>query len=96
MKRHIKPCNCETCEKARYWQPCNGCQGGHFSFWKTVVESPQWAVWEKEVSKRMSKHNKKKSKIYTGVWDVDECRECGWISQKHFQDFIKFINKIKS
>lgn len=27
--------------------PCGGCKGGHDTFWKTVIESPQWKAWEK-------------------------------------------------
>lgn len=56
--------------------PCS--DGWHDSFWKTVVESPQWLAWVKE--------NQREPKF-----DIDECQECGWISQKHFQAFIKFI-----
>lgn len=92
MKPH-KPCNCEVCEKARYSIPCS--DGSHSSFWKVVVESKEWELWEKEVSRRMNRHNKNHSKIYKGVWDVDECRECGWISPEHFRDFLKFVKKIK-
>lgn len=54
--------------------PCPGCKEGHDTFWKSVVESPQWLAWEESSPK----------------WDVDECRECGHISQGHFQAFMKF------
>ena len=54
--------------------PCSGCEGGHDTFWKSVVESPQWEAWEKS----------------NDHWDVDECRECGHISQDHFQAFMAF------
>ena len=61
----------------------------HDSFWKTVVQSPQWEAWCKEVSRRFQEQ--KDLPIVSGVYDVDECAECGWISKEHFQDFIKFI-----
>lgn len=59
------------------------------SFWKTVVESPQWRDWETEVSKRFARVNEPEP--WNGVFDVDECRECGWISQPHFQAFLEFV-----
>ena len=62
-------------EGSHYVYHCS--DGDHNSFWKTVVESEQWKAWEKSENGRN--------------YDVDECRECGWISQKHFQDFLQFI-----
>lgn len=70
----------EKCEKLRWESPCSGC-GTHPSFWKSVVESPQWGKWG-EIA-------------YEKGWDYDECRECGWMSQKHFQEFLKFCKKLK-
>lgn len=55
--------------------PCLGCEGGHDTYWKSVVESPQWLAWEKAAD----------------GWDVIECQACGHISQKHFQAFMKFV-----
>lgn len=55
--------------------PCAGCEGGHDTFWKTVIESPQWERWRSVNSN----------------FDVDECEGCGHISQDHFQAFIKSI-----
>jgi hypothetical protein len=72
-------------EKERYHSDCIGCKGGHSSFWETVTKSPQWKLWQEEQRKRFA------TEIKYGVWDIDECQECGWISQEHFQDFIKFI-----
>ena len=92
--KHKTPCICETCEKAQYWTACEGCEKGHASFWKVVVESHEWKLWEKEVSRRENEHRKKQSKIWSGVWDVDECRGSGYISQKHFQDFLKFCKSL--
>ena len=84
-KQHIKPCNCETCMKARYWESCVGCSEGHSSFWKTITESEIWKKWEKEQSRRFS------LKKLKGCFDVDECRECGWLGKEHWQEFQKFI-----
>lgn len=83
MKSHIKPCNCEVCEKARYWEPCNGCKAGHPSFWKTVTESPQWKLWQKEQRREMTR-------------DMSEVEECGRISPEHFQEFLNFLFIFKS
>ncbi len=79
----------EQKEKDRYWEACTGCKDGHPSFWKTVVESPEWQLWEKEQSRRFS------SQEMDDIFDVDECAECGHISPKHFSEFMKFITYIK-
>jgi hypothetical protein len=61
------------------------------SFWKTVLESPQWNRWQKEQARRLSLMVKDKLPKTETVYDMPEVEECGWISQKHFQDFLKFI-----
>lgn len=66
-------------DKDHYLYKCSGCPEGHNSFWKTIIESPQWKKWEKIANKK--------------GYDYCECSECGWMSQKHFQEFIKFIRK---
>ena len=84
----------ETKEIKRAWDKCwrYPCSDGwHNSFWATVVQSPQWQAWAKEVSRRLHKQIGKTAK--KGVWDVDECQECGWISHDHFQDFLSFVEK---
>ena len=73
----------------------NCSDGQHNSFWLSIIKTPEWSAWEQEVSRRRNYHNKKKSKIYSGVWDVDESRECGWISVKHIKDFLKFLKSAK-
>lgn len=65
--------------------------GDHNSFWKSVVESPQWYAWEKENAKRMN-HTDGPTK---DCYDVDECRECGWISPAHFRSFLDFCKTLK-
>ena len=57
--------------------PCGGCKDGHDTFWKSVVESPQWKAWTAS----------------SPEWDVDECEACGHISQGHFQAFMKFSRR---
>lgn len=82
-------------EHTCYFVKCSGCPDGHSSFHKTVIESPQWKLWQEEQEKLMVKHYKKKSKIYAGLYDIAECMERGLISQEHFQKFLRFIkNKI--
>ena len=73
------------------WEiPCS--DGSHPTFWKTVVESPQWLAWENEVARRFHVMVTENVDVL-GVFDVDECRECGYISPKHFQDFLRFTVK---
>lgn len=67
--------------------------GEHLSFWLILTRTKQWSAWEKEVSRRMNRHIKKKSKLFTGCWDVDACRECGYISEGHIEDFLKFVKE---
>ena len=93
-KNKHNPCHCDNCMFNFYWQPCVGCEDGHPSFWKTVLESPQWKKWQSEQLERG-----KKGKIKDGKWsgkniyDMPEVEELGIISQKHFQDFMKFSIK---
>ena len=63
------------------------------SFCQTIVSSPEWAAWEKEVARRMAEHSKKESEFYTGCWDVDESRELGLISKGHWAAFVDFIRE---
>jgi len=63
------------------------------TFWRTIVNSPQWKKWYDEQVKRFARHVRKNSKVFTGCFDVDECQECGIISPRHFQEFIKFIKR---
>ncbi len=81
MKKH-KPCFCDKCLYAHYNFPCKGCPEGHSSFWKSTIESPQWEAWSKHANKKM-------------LYDIAECEELGIISPKHFQDFLRFVNKRK-
>ena len=60
-----------------YNSPCSGCKGGHSSFWKTIIESPEWEEWEAS----------------RPPYDFSECEELGIMGKKHFNDFIKFIRK---
>ena len=75
----------EKAQEMRWWEECDGCEGGHNSFWKTIVESDEWKEWKKEQAKRF--HTEEKE----GCFDIDECTECGWISKEHWKEFIKFI-----
>lgn len=60
--------------------PCGGCEGGHDTYWKSIIESPQWEAWCK-------------SKASDG-WDWMECEACGHISQGHFQAFLRFVHNM--
>jgi len=65
-----------------YWRTCKSCPEGHSSFHKTVVESPQWRAWDEYA------YNEKRM-----LYDLPEVEETGFISAKHFEDFIKFVIK---
>lgn len=85
-----------------YHESCKGCKGGHDSFWKTVIESPQWQAWETQIHKNFHEACQKdkwpSSRVqrdHLPIFDVDECRECGFISQHHFQMFLKFCRGFK-
>lgn len=67
----------EKSDKERWCSECEGCVGGHPSFWKSVTESPQWKLWSANANKEM-------------LYDIAEVEECGWISAAHFQDFLEF------
>lgn len=74
----------ERDEAKRGWwhSACSGCPNGHPSFWKTVIESPQWKEWARRPSTNAN-------------FDIAEVEECGWISQAHFQEFIHWTIKSK-
>ena len=66
-------------------------------FYHTIIRSPQWEAWEKEYKRRVIK-NCEGSLWNTDrqlkVFDIDESRDLGLISQEHWQEFIKFIKTI--
>ena len=62
------------------------------SFYSTVVASPEWKAWYKEMMKRMKKASKTMN--YKGCYDIDESQECGVISKGHWAEFIKFIKLV--
>ena len=58
------------------------------SFYRTIVDSPEWKVWYKEMMRRMEVANKVMN--YKGCYDIDEAQECGVISPGHWKEFIRF------
>jgi len=62
--------------KNDYHSDCEGCPDGHSSFYKTIVESDEWAAWEKVAHEH--------------GFDVPESQECGWLSPEHWQAFLAF------
>lgn len=52
--------------------------GDHPSWWVSIAGTKQWKEWYKYASKNM-------------LYDVDECVECGWMSEQHAQDFLNYI-----
>lgn len=79
--------------KEYYYQDCLGCPEGHSSFWRTIIMSDEWKLWQKEQSRRMSLLCKNKLPKKLGVYDMPECEEGGIMSLGHWKDFIKFLNK---
>ena len=71
-----------TTEEKHGWDENGGvyhCSDGeHPSWWLSIVKTPQWEAWYKHASKNM-------------LYDVDECQECGWMSEAHAKDFLAFI-----
>jgi hypothetical protein len=84
--------HCGSYDKDRNY----GCP--HSSFWKTVVTSPQWKGWEHDLCVSMRKADElgwdsPEAKQYKErMFDVDECAACGWMSDRHFQEFLKFCS----
>ena|SRR3990167_2007111 len=52
--------------------------GDHNSFWKSIVATDEWEAWYKHASEN-------------NLYDVDECQECGWMSEGHAKDFLAFV-----
>lgn len=69
------------------------------TFHETVTRSPQWTAWREEQAKRLSRFNNRKNRTHyaalKGIYDMAEVEECGWISQGHLQDFLKFCKSYK-
>lgn len=69
--------------RAYYHQECGGCEGGHKSFWASVIESEEWKEW-KEYNFKKSTH---------GNWDFAENEELGILSSQHWKAFVEFIKQ---
>jgi len=66
-------------------------------FYHTIIRSPQWEAWENEYKRRVIKNCEDdlwNTDKQLKVFDIDESRDLGLISQEHFQEFIKFIKTI--
>ena len=77
------PCQCDECLKAWYHSDCKGCEGGHNSFWQTVIESKEWKAWRKHQDK------------IGWEWDFTENEGLGLISPDHWKAFVSFLKKLK-
>ena len=54
---------------------------GYPTFYGTVVDSKEWRAWEHDAHKH--------------GFDWSESTECGWLSPRHFKEFIRWIKKSK-
>ena len=82
MKPHRVPCPCSTCTEDRWVHKCNGCEGGHPTFFNTVTSSPQWKAWYD--------YNHEENMMF----DLDESQECNAISPAHFEAFLQFTKTL--
>lgn len=59
-----------------------GCSDGiHNSWWKSIMATEEWKLWYKHASENM-------------LFDVDECEACGWMSEEHAREFMKFVRNL--
>jgi len=64
-----------------------------FEDYKAIVRSKVWKKWDKEQDKRWKRHIRKKSKMFSGCWDMSETEEIGLMSREHLIDFVKWLIK---
>jgi len=60
------------------------------TFYDTMVSSPQWKAWYKEIMRRHLINEKDGEWKDNKTFDIDESQECGWLGDEHFQEFLKF------
>ena len=90
---------CESCKKPYsehtcFWSPCSGCEGGHSSFWRTVILSDSWKAWQEEQRQRMARGKFVDGKFSEMCYDMDEVCEGGFISENHWKEFLQFIKQL--
>lgn len=55
--------------------------------YKAFMNSPEWRAWENHLTEKM-----KRDEFVPGeMFDFDETRECGWMSDKHMRAFMRFV-----
>ena len=64
----------------------------HSTFYQTILDSHQWKKWYKEQHKRV-KELCEDGAYEKFIFDIDGCQETGQISQRHFQEFLKWIKE---
>lgn len=93
--RPAPPGNGGRWDAEHYTYQCS--DGEHNSYWRTVVESPEWHAWTREVARRLKRLATGNTRRGVGpVFDVDECQEAGWISPAHFKAFVQFCRTRKA
>lgn len=56
--------------------------GEHLSWWLAIYRTDEWKQWAEYAQKNM-------------LYDIAECEDCGWMSENHARDFMRFVaNKI--
>ena len=75
---------CPTCGKRGKPFPTNSP-----SFCSTIRASKEWHAWENYQEKLFSQGK------YGKCFDVDECGAVDIMSERHWQEFVKFIRRLK-
>ena len=55
------------------------------TFYDTVVHSKEWKAWEEYLHQEAMQ-----DRLH---FDIDESIECGWLSENHWNAFIKFTKQ---
>jgi len=67
------------------------------NFYQTIVNSEKWKAWEEEQRKRLKRQHEEMNEGYRykfeEVFDIDECREADMLSEKHWKEFVEFMQK---
>lgn len=78
--KHIDPFDNSTTIIARSTSGC--CGGYHQTIAGALLKSKEWKMWYKYASEKM-------------LYAVNETQVIDAMSDEHFEDFIKFIKKLK-
>jgi hypothetical protein len=55
--------------------------GTYPSWWQSIAQTDEWKAWYDHASHNM-------------LYDVDESLDCGFMSEAHAKDFLKFVREV--